>query len=482
MNFLAHLLSPATMRLIALTLLHFLWQGTALGALAYAGMAFCRSASSRYAIGLTLLVLMAVAPGITFLTLRGQDPGAAQLNSFHSASVQASISAVLSSVPEHSVRQSSAPTSDSVPNYFFWLVEIWFAGVMLFGLRSAGGVLVVERLRRAESKPVSDELLELCLALQDKMGLNRLVRFCESVRLEAPAVVGWLRPAVMLPLSALTGLSEAQLSSVIAHELAHIKRFDSLVNLFQIAVETLLFYHPAVWWLNKRIREERENCCDDMAVAVCGSPLTYAHALARMAESSASPRFIMAANSRPLTARVARLLGVEKGSSAIRGADLSLGLLCLSAALIAGVAFVGLARNVHAQTTAQEADIPSQPAKVIAARRVIPDGARAPKPTPILVPDSVAIAVTVASRVPTPTTLVMPMSIAMPAPAAMPQVASSATPAGHSSYIDGLKAAGLDNLTVDEIISLKIQGNHPRICEVHARPGPEGRTPTIWFQ
>jgi Zn-dependent protease with chaperone function len=106
----------------------------------------------------------------------------------------------------------------------------------------------------------------------------------------------------MLPVTALTGLNEVQLSSVIAHELAHIKRFDSLVNLFQIGVETLLFYHPAVWWLNKRIREERENCCDDMAVEVCGNPLTYAHALARLAESQTAPRLMMAANGRPLAA------------------------------------------------------------------------------------------------------------------------------------------------------------------------------------
>jgi beta-lactamase regulating signal transducer with metallopeptidase domain len=449
MNFLAHLLSPTAMRLIALTLLHFLWQGAALAALAYAGMAFCRSASSRYAIAVAMLVLMAVAPGLTVLTLFDQERGSAPANSFHVADLQMPISAALSSGPANFVPQSSAPTPDGVPSYFFWLVEIWFVGVMLFGLRSAGGMLVVERLRRAESKPVSDDLLELCLTLQDKMGLHRLVLFCESVRLEAPAVVGWLRPAVMLPVSALTGLSEAQLSSVIAHELAHIKRFDALVNLFQVAVETLLFYHPAVWWLNKRIREERENCCDDMAVAVCGSPLTYAHALARMAESGASPRFIMAANSRPLTARIARLLGMGKGSAAIRGADLSLGLLCLSAALIAGAAFVGVARNVHAQTPVQEATNPNQSATAVAARPAIP--VLAPKPKVMLDP------------LPTPTVAVatMPGPAPMPTEVVMPQAASSAMPAGSSSYIDGLKAAGLENLTVDQVISLKIQGVTP---------------------
>ena len=81
------------------------------------------------------------------------------------------------------------------------------------------------------------------------MGLTRAIRYCESLRLDAPAVAGWIRPVVLLPVSALSGLTTAQLEAVIAHELAHIRRYDTLVNLFQVGVETLLFYHPAVWWL-----------------------------------------------------------------------------------------------------------------------------------------------------------------------------------------------------------------------------------------
>ena len=456
MNFLSHLLSPTAMRLMALTLLHFLWQGTAFAALAYAGMAFCRTAASRYAMGLTMLVMMAVAPAATYLTLQGQESGGAEaMNSFRAEGSQVTL---VSAAPAKFVAKSAAtPVSDGVPGYFLWLVEIWFAGVMLFSLRSAGGVFVVERLRRKESKQVSEQLRELCATLQQKMGLQRLVNFYECNRLDAPAVAGWLRPVVMLPVTALTGLSEAQLSSVIAHELAHIKRFDSLVNLFQIGVETLLFYHPGVWWLNKRIREERENCCDDMAVEVCGSPLTYAHALARLAESRTAPRLMMAANGRPLAARVARLLGVGKKAEVIRGADLSLGLLCLSASLIAGVAFIGVARNVHAQT-------PAAPA-------VAPTPAAAPTPAVANIPNSTllvrpAIAPTpVPEPSPAPTPAVVAVTAPTPAPEAVPTPQATLAPAapqnGSSSYIDGMKAAGLENLTVDQIIALKIQGVTP---------------------
>ena len=95
-------------------------------------------------------------------------------------------------------------------------------------------------------------------------------------------MIGWVRPYILLPISAVTGLDEAQLEAVLAHELAHIRRYDYLVNLLQNAVETLLFYHPAVWWVSSRIREEREHCCDDLAVAVCGDVILYAGALAKL--------------------------------------------------------------------------------------------------------------------------------------------------------------------------------------------------------
>jgi hypothetical protein len=125
------------------------------------------------------------------------------------------------------------------------------------------------------------------------------------------------------------------------------------VNLFQVAAESLLFYHPAVWWLSKRIRAERENCCDDAAIAICGSPLEYARALTMMEEWRATPALAMAANRAPLPARVRRLLGIPSLSSSARTANLTVGVLCLSVALFAGNAFFGIARaTASAQGTA----------------------------------------------------------------------------------------------------------------------------------
>ena len=156
-------------------------------------------------------------------------------------------------------------------------------------------------------------------------------------------------PSFLLPISALTGLNELQLRAVIAHELAHIRRFDAFFNLFQVAAETLLFYHPAVWWLSKRIRTERENCCDDVALAVCGNPAEYARALALMEEWRVAPSFAMAANRGPLASRVTRLLGITEKGSSLRNAGVAFGVLCLAAALLAGNALFGLVRIVSAR-------------------------------------------------------------------------------------------------------------------------------------
>jgi len=274
MTHFADWLSPATLRLLALALLHFLWQGAALAALAYALMALCRSAVARYAIAVAMLILMVSAPATTFLVLYAREKAEAPAST--AEAVVISPGQAVSFAPRAALPRSIP--REVTPAYFLWLVEAWFAGVMLLSLRSASGFLVVARLRRRESTPLNEELLDLCLSLQRRIGLTRVVRYCQCIHLDAPAVAGWVRPFVFLPMTALTGLNAAQLEAVIAHELAHIRRFDAFVNLFQIAVETLLFYHPAVWWLGKQIRAERENCCDDEAVALCGSPVNYAEA------------------------------------------------------------------------------------------------------------------------------------------------------------------------------------------------------------
>src|SRR4051794_18498918 len=260
-------LSPEVMRPAGWALLHFMWQGTALAALAAVAMSVTRRASARYIVAVGVLALMLAAPVATFMMYWKAD-----VVPDWNAAVPTLVLRVSAKVvpPPASGSRDAMLSQELGPDLFPLVVEMWLAGVALFSLRSAGGVFVLARMRHRQSTPVASDLQEICMALQRRLGLNLVIRYAQCQWLHAPAVIGWFRPIVFLPLTALTGLSEAQLQAVIVHELAHIRRLDSLVNAFQVMVETLLFYHPAVWWLNKRIRVERENCCDDVAIALCG--------------------------------------------------------------------------------------------------------------------------------------------------------------------------------------------------------------------
>ena len=146
--------------------------------------------------------------------------------------------------------------------------------------------------------------------MSQRMRVSRPVRLCESALVEVPTVIGWLSPVVLVPASALAGLSPRQLEAVLAHELAHIKRHDYLVNLLQTFVETLLFYHPAVWWVSGQVRREREFACDDAAIAACGGDaLPYARALAELEHLRGGvARLVVAANGGSLLQRIKRLV------------------------------------------------------------------------------------------------------------------------------------------------------------------------------
>ena len=155
-------------------------------------------------------------------------------------------------------------------------------------------------------------------------------------------MIGWLRPVVLMPVSAMAGMGTQQLEAILAHELAHIRRHDYLVNLMQTLVETLLFYHPAVWWLSRRIRIERENCCDDLAVSLCGDPYAYAKALADLEELRAdSSPLVLAATGGSLLYRVRRLIGTP--SHAGRGPGWLAG--STAVVLIAGIAAGAVGKN-----------------------------------------------------------------------------------------------------------------------------------------
>ena len=433
MRSLMNFVSPSAMQSLGWALLHFLWQGTALAALAAAAMALCRRSSSRYLIGVGALALMLLAPLATYLLYAQQHSAVPEIvgaSSLRAAwPILASKTAVSGSVQPSSI----TPPLDVLP----WLVEAWLLGVAFFSLRSAGGFLLLERERRRRSVVVSDRVLEICYSLQDRFGLNRAIDFCECKWLQAPAVIGWFRPVVFLPVTALTGLSEEQLEAIIAHELAHIQRLDPFVNVFQVCVETLLFYHPAIWWLNKKIRVEREHCCDDMAVDLCGNAVEYARALTLMEEWRSAPVFAMAANRGPLTERIVRVLGLKTLGAGMRGIGLTGSVLCLTAALVAGNALLGMAHPRQAQA-AWDSQATPRPATNSSQQQPAERTTPTSKPSPSHPQSGESNA---------------------NSPSSSSKPASSSSSA--SSYIDGMKGVGLGDLTVDQLIAMKIQDVTP---------------------
>ena len=163
-------------------------------------------------------------------------------------------------------------------------------------------------------------------------------RIVESALVDAPSVIGTMRPIIFLPVSALTGLAPHQIEALIAHELAHIRRRDYAVNIAQTIAEALLFFHPAVWWISARIRQEREHCCDDVAVEICGEPVDYAAALAELAAwRTRDLALSVGAADGPLLARVRRVLRApsEDAPRPSGGlAVLALGLLLSAGAIV----------------------------------------------------------------------------------------------------------------------------------------------------
>ena len=312
-------------------LLHSLWQLTLVAGLLASVNALLRrrSASARYLAATGALLSMVLLPVSTFLMAKGarSTPAVSVVPAVRAAygvggeeareaglTKEAAPISITDAAPRRDAGAPSAPRAvlrlrERLDAALPALILAWAAGVGLLSVRGLGGWAVAQRLKRS-GRPVTLEAWQRgARQLCQRMRVWLPVRVCESALVEVPTVVGWLRPVVLLPVSTLAGLSPAQLEALLAHELAHIRRFDYLVNLLQTFGETLLFYHPAVWWVSHRMRVEREHCCDDAAVAVCGDAVGYARTLAELEGfRSIAPALAVAADGGSLWRRVVRLV------------------------------------------------------------------------------------------------------------------------------------------------------------------------------
>lgn len=380
------LLAHPVMQTLGWTLLHFIWQG-ALVALLYAGVALSlrrATANARYAFACACMFLMLALPVATFFQLnsnaaaaafdrRAPEAAPAELSGAagaptKSASAPARLYANFLIMPDD--EGASAPlqrwAEDRFASALPWLVLGWLAGALMLTLRLAGGWMLTERLRREPAGALARDWQETLARLARQLRVSRPVRLCESALVEVPTVIGCLRPVILVPASALTGLSAQQLEALLAHELAHIRRHDYFCNLLQSVVETVLFYHPAVWWLSGRVRVEREHACDDLAVRATGDVLVYARALATLETlrgRKANPRTLaVAANGGILMQRIQRLIKVQPApagrSPLLAGASV---VLIMLAGVIACAQTFGLVRN--RETRASRGDVPAKTAR-----------------------------------------------------------------------------------------------------------------------
>ena len=362
---------PLTARL-GWTLLHFLWQGAAVAAALSLALALMRnrSARSRYAAACGAMALLVALPAATFALLdevvtpyvttsaTGVEPTSAASEPPLAASQVASghDNAPVTPLPA----QPLAPLHPLV-------VSTWIAGVVALSAWRVCGWLVLRRRIRTHSAAAPARVRDALDRLREMLVVRTAVSLAESAWVQVPAVVGVFRPMILLPASALTGLTAVQLEAILAHELAHVRRHDYLVNLLQAAAETVLFYHPATWWVSARVREERENCCDDVAAEACGDRVAYARALATLEGLRVPPVGLALAaaggGSGPLMRRVRRLLGAGAGrdpgrSAATRPLGAVVIALACAAAPLAAARLEDRPAATDAAVTSSSSDVP----------------------------------------------------------------------------------------------------------------------------
>ncbi|MDR3639467.1 MAG: M56 family metallopeptidase [Isosphaeraceae bacterium] len=260
-----------------------------------------------------------------------------------------------------------------------WLVGLWLAGVALSAVRPICGAWTQWRLRRTGLSPVPEVVSQTLSSLVRRMEISRVVRIAQSSLVRVPLVVGYLRPVILLPAAVVTGLTPAQLEAILAHELAHVRRHDWLINALQILAETVLFYHPAVWWISRRLRHARELCCDDVALTLTDNRAVFARALLLLEEfrewTPAAPRTVgtLAATGGQLSERIRRLLAVGATPEQTSRS-------WFAGALLVVALGIGMSLLAAPQTDSQPR--PSASAPNVAGRRTVPANAATGKTGP----------------------------------------------------------------------------------------------------
>ena len=309
----SYLHSPI-MYTLALTLIHFLWQGSLVALALKIILSFTshKKTQLRYAFSAIAMVINLILPVITFLVL--YKPTYLQLTNTlpHFSTSTTELSRL--------VIQHTQWYSNTV-EYLPYLSLVWLSVISVLSVKLLIEVYTVKQLSHKRIIRPDHELLQRFNRLVTQLGLTKTPQLILSFNTQVPMAIGWLKPIVLIPVSMISGLTPPQLDMLILHELAHIKRHDYIVNFLQTIVEIILFFHPAVLWVSNQMRNEREYCSDDIAVHHCGDPIAYARTLTETAsicnkhKKCSIPGMAMAASGGDLTQRVLRLVNEHHCSS-----------------------------------------------------------------------------------------------------------------------------------------------------------------------
>ncbi|MDO6488492.1 M56 family metallopeptidase [Colwellia sp. 4_MG-2023] len=296
---------------LALTLLHFLWQGLLVAIVLKSALLIFNNSKPqlRYALSAFAMLINLLLPLITFIVIYQTEVSSTHffVNSF-------ALNEFIQELEQPDSLFNYKELIETLNILLPYLSILWLATVTLLASKLLIEISTVNKLPLQGTVEPSDKLQKRFDELAKQISLRILPRLLISLKVDVPMAIGWLKPVVLIPASMISGLNNAQLEMLILHELAHIRRHDYLVNFLQTLVEILLFFHPAVSWVSKQMRNEREYCSDDIAVQHCGDAIAYAHTLADTASlctkihNNTIPNMAMAASGGDLKQRVIRLV------------------------------------------------------------------------------------------------------------------------------------------------------------------------------
>lgn len=298
-------LSNEIIQALAWTIIHSIWQITIIAIGLSLFFRFGKSFDSRkkYLVSIGALLLSCLCSLITFASYYGNafvPNSIIEQNLIHTAHISAQ------DLNSHWLLDLSI-----MNKYVLAIVNAWMIGSILFFIRFIGGFIYLKRIIKKSSLQ-NEKLLDIYKKLNKKFSIHRSIKIRESALVTSPMVFGYIKPVILFPLGVVNMLSTSEVEAILAHELAHIKRHDYLVNLFQIFSEIIFYFHPGIWYISSRIRFERENCCDDMAIEYTKNSLTYAKTLVKMQElniKNIKPGLAFSGDKNAFSNRVKRLLG-----------------------------------------------------------------------------------------------------------------------------------------------------------------------------